>query len=257
MRMKHFLHYVMLSIILSYGVFTPRIVSAEAGGIRLGQTRVIFNAEAKNAQMMIKNGSDQVYLLKADVMSTQEGNEQKSKPPFIITPPISRLEAKNQSTLLIVPQGTNVLPTDRESVFYLSLLAIPSTPKGKNAIESMTQAQVSVGIRNVIKLFYRPVKLPITVEQAAGKLVFHQTGQQVAITNPTPYFLTLAQLAVNQHFIDLQDVDPMIAPFSTSYYPIKGRVAQAEWAVITDFGDISPLYQATLHVGENHDKLSR
>ncbi|TCT27584.1 pili/flagellar assembly PapD-like chaperone, partial [Providencia alcalifaciens] len=146
------------------------------------------------------------------------------------------------------------LPTDRESVFYLSLLAIPSTTKASAPEGEMTSAQVSVGIRNVIKLFYRPKGLPMSVETASSQLVFRQQDQQLEVRNPTPYYITLAQLSVDQHPIDVRELGPMIAPFATHTYPVKGGATHAEWRVITDYGDMSTAYQGKIQSGDIRDE---
>nr|WP_282551860.1 fimbria/pilus periplasmic chaperone [Providencia rustigianii] len=125
---NRFSDYRALIILLICSNFSALSFAAE-GGLRLAQTRVIFDAANPNAKIAIKNSSPQVYLIKADVINTPEGNAHKPAPPFIATPPMFRLEKESQNTLLIVRNGTAELPTDRESVFYLSLLAIPATTK--------------------------------------------------------------------------------------------------------------------------------
>ncbi|HHR6079055.1 TPA: fimbrial biogenesis chaperone [Providencia alcalifaciens] len=253
MLSNRFSGYRALIILLICSSFSTQSFATE-GGLRLAQTRVVFDAANPNTKLAIKNSSPQVYLIKADVLNTPEGNAHKPAPPFIVTPPMSRLEKESQSTLLIVRNGTTELPTDRESVFYLSLLAIPSTTKASAPEGEMTSAQVSVGIRNVIKLFYRPKGLPMSVETASSQLTFRQQGQQLEVRNPTPYYITLAQLSVGQHPIDVRELGPMIAPFSTQTYPVKGGATHAEWRVITDYGDMSPAYQGTVQSGDIRDE---
>ncbi len=246
---NRFSDYRALIILLICGCFSTLSFAAE-GGLRLAQTRVVFDAANPNAKIAIKNSSSQVYLIKADVMNTPDGNAQRLAPPFIVTPPMFRLEKESQNTLLIVRNGTAELPVDRESVFYLSLLAIPATTKANAPEGEMTSAQVSVGIRNVIKLFYRPKGLPMSTEVASSQLTFRHQGQQLTVSNPTPYYITLAQLSVNQHPIDVRELEPMIAPFSTQTYPMKENATHAEWKVITDYGDMSAAYQGNIQSGD-------
>ncbi|HDF2327516.1 TPA: molecular chaperone [Morganella morganii] len=224
---------------------------AAEGGLRLAQTRVIFNADNKNAAAVIKNNSQQVYLIKAGVMNTPEGNNPAlPAAPFMVTPPMYRLEKESQSTALVVRNGTAQLPADRESVFWLSFLAIPAVSKNGETPDNMTSAQVSVGIRNVIKLFYRPAGLSPSFEQAQEKLTFRRQDRSVSVNNPTPYYLTLAALSFNGKDISFQDHNPMIAPFSSAVFPAEGTVSQAQWAVITDYGDIGQIYTAAVSAGE-------
>ncbi|WP_265694179.1 fimbrial biogenesis chaperone [Providencia rustigianii] len=244
-------YHVLMTLLICAGF--SALAPAMEGGLRLAQTRVVFDAANPNAKIAIKNSSPQVYLIKADVMNTPDGNAQRPAPPFIVTPPMFRLEKESQNTLLIVRNGTADLPVDRESVFYLSFLAIPSTSKANVSEGEMTSAQISVGIRNVIKLFYRPKGLSMSMETASSKLTFHHLGQQIEVKNPTPYYITLAQLSVNQHPIDVRELGPMIAPFSTQTYPIKENATHAEWRVITDYGDMSVAYQGNIQSGDVSD----
>lgn len=226
-------------------------VAAE-GGLQLSQTRVIFDARAKDAQATIKNNSDQVYLIKADVFATPDGRitGTASAPvvPFMATPPLFRLEPKSQSSVLIVRDGTTQLPSDRESVFYLSFLAIPSTSDSAEGAQSGVSARISVGIQSVIKLFYRPAGLSMSAREAANKLTFQNTEQGLGISNPTPYYVTLSQLKVDGKPVDVQGTESgaMLAPFSTRYYPVNGVVLNVSWAAINDFGGESVGYDAVV-----------
>lgn len=225
---------------------------AGESGLQLSQTRVIFDARAKDAQATIKNNSDQVYLIKADVFATPDGRVTNtntgSTAPFIVTPPLFRLEPKSQSSVLIVRNGTTQLPSDRESVFYLSFLAIPSTSDTTEGAQSGVSARISVGIQSVIKLFYRPAGLSMSAREAAKKLTFQNTEQGLGISNPTPYYVTLSQLKVNGKPVNVKEAGTgaMLAPFSTQYYPVNGVVRNVSWATINDFGGESIGYDAVV-----------
>nr|WP_314266658.1 molecular chaperone [uncultured Moellerella sp.] len=253
MKTDCFYRYFWMAIALTISIFSIG-TSAADGGLRLGQTRVVFDANSNSAKVTIKNNSQQVYLIKASVMNTPDGNDNKLQlPPFMVTPPMFRLEKDSQSTVLVARSNISQLPTDRESIFYLSFLAIPATSKVGAPEENMTNAQVSVGIRNVIKLFYRPTGLPLHIQEAQGKLTFRQVSNQVLVSNPTPYYLTLAQLTFNTQSVDVRELGPMIAPFSTNTYPALGAISQAHWTVITDYGDLSTSYQAVVTQGASLD----
>lgn len=235
-------------MVLMLGALSVAVCDAK-GGLRLSQTRVVFDAAQSNAKVMMQNNSPQVYLVKAEVIN--DPREKKTSPsPFMVTPPLFRLEPENQQTALVVRQGSVSLPADRESVFYLSLLAIPASKKAGEPEANMTQAQVSIGIRNIIKLFYRPTGLVIKAEAAYAQLTFQQAGGQLNVSNPTPYYVTLAHLAVNKHPLDISHHEPMIAPFSHQSYPFTGQGTQVEWSAITDFGDMSPRYHGVLTTKE-------
>lgn len=220
--------------------------AASAEGVRLPQTRVIFHAADKSALAGIDNLGDKTYLVKASVV-TEMNNPNARPAPFVVTPPLFRLEPQSQYTVRIMPQGTSSLPIDRESVLFLSFLAIPSVnpvAEPKAGSEEMA-AQVSIGLQTVIKLFYRPEKLPMTVSEAERQLAAHEQSGRVVMTNPTPYYLTLDSLKQRGQPISLDVAGPMIAPYSTkTYTTMPGAAGPIQYTVINDFGGVSPVYTA-------------
>jgi len=92
-----------------------------AGGIIVGRTRVIYDADKREATLSVKNNADNNPFL---IQSWVDAGGEKTRGPFIITPPLFRLNAQQESNLRISYNGS-VLPTDRESVFYINVKAIP------------------------------------------------------------------------------------------------------------------------------------
>ena len=216
------------------------------GGLSISQTRVIFEGNAKNAKVTMNNQSDRVYLINSKVLPTSDTSRPVTeKMPFMITPPLFRLEKDGQNTLLISRRDTSALPVDRESVFYLSFLAIPAVKKntGADLENGETMTQVSLGIRTVIKLFYRPSDLSISAYAAPEKLNFKQQGDRLIVSNPTPYYQTFAQLKVNSHNIDVRKSGAMIAPYSSQNYSVSEPIKDIHWSVINDQGGISDTFQ--------------
>lgn len=218
-------------------------------GISLSQTRVIFDGSLKSTKITINNQSERVYLIKSSVQVTPEKEAYTSDSdnvPFMITPPLFRLEENSRNTILVIANDVSNLATDRESVFYLSFLAIPSVNKIEHDKDNVLQSQVSIGIRTVIKLFYRPKGLNYPINSAPGDIIFQQVNSQLRIENPTPYYINLAQLNINDNSFNLRDKSSMLAPLSTQYYPLKEKVRQVSWSTITDYGGLSQLYHAYL-----------
>ncbi len=233
--------YLIVSLILVF--FSAIKISQAEGGLSLSQTRVIFDEKAKSNKVIINNQSDQVYLINSRVLSSPDSHQESvENMPFLITPPLFRLEKESRNTVLISRNDTSSLPTDRESVFYLSFLAIPSVKKTSETEDDddMTRTQVSFGIRTLIKLFYRPSGLDMPVSLAQKKLIFKQDLKQLEVTNPTPYYLTLAELTVNDQPINVRDQGAMLSPFSTQYYAVSEDSAKKiSWMIINDFGGLS------------------
>ncbi|MBP1039086.1 molecular chaperone [Serratia fonticola] len=220
---------------------------ADRRGLSLSQTRVVFNAAASSVTISLRNHGDRPWLIRAQSRATPDGTQAA---PFMVTPPLFRLEPNSQSAIRILRQGTEALPTDRESVFYLSFLAIPSSPKRGTENAAAVSAQVTVGVDTVIKLFYRPAGLALTPQAAAAALTVHLQGNGVAVSNPTPYYQTLATFILDGKPLATRETGSMIAPFGSRVYAAHGQPRQASWSVLNDHGGTSPVYQTTVHYGE-------
>ncbi len=79
-----------------------------------------------------------------------QNQPEKDSAPFIVLPPIVRIEPGKGQSWRLVFNGSR-LPQDRESLFWFNLLDIPPEPKNGTAINYLQLA-----IRSRIKLFYRP-----------------------------------------------------------------------------------------------------
>lgn len=238
--------YFFLPIWLLVSAFWGISVSQAEGGLSLSQTRVIFDAKDKSAKVTLDNQSDRVYLINSRVLIDPDTNSPATEVmPFMVTPPLFRLEKESRNTVLISRNDTSALPTDRESVFYLSFLAIPAVKKNSEveAEEGMTTTQVSFGIRTLIKLFYRPSGLAMSVSVAPEKLTFAQQGTELKVNNPTPYYLTLAQVTLNGQPLDVREQGAMIAPFSSQTYQVKEQAQEIKWSVINDYGGLSEMFR--------------
>ncbi|WP_337262274.1 MULTISPECIES: fimbrial biogenesis chaperone [unclassified Serratia (in: enterobacteria)] len=200
------------------------------GGISLSQTRVVFVSTDKAQTLAVKNTDSRAYLIQSRV---QVAPGETTAASFVVTPPLFTLQPDSRQLLRIVAQGDE-RPEDRESVYYLSVLAIPAR-EGKDT----SPVQVSMGMRFVIKLFYRPAGLQEGVETTACRLRFMLAPGWLRVENPTPYFQTLGHLTFNGTPVNLDAFPSMLAPFGSGHYPIRGASGQVDWQIVTDYGGLS------------------
>lgn len=219
-------------LILPFGA-----LAAESGGVSLGQTRVVFLSTDKAQTLTVKNTGSQTFLIQSRV---QRSPDDTAPAPFIVTPPLFPLKSDSRQLLRIVSQEAS-LPTDRESLFYITILAIPAKADKENA-----PVQLSMGVRFMLKLFYRPAGLVMNPEEKACSLRISRTPQGIRIDNPTPYFQTLAKLSLNRVAVNLNTEPDMLAPLSAQTYSSAGAVTSAEWQTITDYGGLSVQCQQTV-----------
>ncbi|MFU2315062.1 fimbrial biogenesis chaperone [Rahnella sp. PCH160] len=205
------------SIQLSYG-----------GGILVGRTRVIYAANKKEASLPLSNKSESKPFL---IQSWIDNGDGKTRGPFVVTPPLFRLNANDENNLRISYTGGE-LPQDRESIFYINVRAIPSTPKND-------ANELRLVIKTRIKLFYRPEKLQGKSYDAYKLLTFSRANGQLNITNPSSYYVVFSYLTVGNTL--LKDTE-MIAPGSQINVKIPGDISgnTVEWSAINDYGGDTP-----------------
>jgi len=192
----------------------------------MGGTRVIFSEGKKEASLTVTNQDKNTpYLVESWIENFDKNNP--SQVPFIVTPPLFRLDAGKGSTLRINPLGLP-LPKDRESVFWLNVKSISPSPRDKSN-------QLQVNIKSKFKLFYRPKGLAGNPADAWQKLSFRQEGNQLIAHNPTPYFVSFYSLSVNHHAIN--DAG-MIGPGEDRHWTVSGS-GKVSWAAINDYGGIT------------------
>ncbi|RIY31424.1 hypothetical protein CKF54_06675 [Psittacicella hinzii] len=202
-------------------------------------TRVIYPANQKSVAFSLTASDDSPSLVQVWIDSGDPNSSPATtKAPFVITPPISRVDPGKGQTLRITYTG-QALPADRESIFYLNVLDIPPKPSGENAPVNYLQ----VAIKSRIKLFYRPA-LDISLYDAFTKVEFslitEKNKNYLVVNNPTPYYITYDQieLMVGKNAVAVPEAD-MVAPFSTVRYALPRAVspsAQVQWTTIDDNG---------------------
>lgn len=208
-------------------------VSAQQEGISLGQTRVIFPEGEKVQELTVYNRGKKSYLVQTRVYSDKE---LRQAAPFIATPPLSLLKGEGQQILRLLKQD-GILPSGRESVYYLAVLAIPSHNNDENQDDG--NAKVSMGFRFVVKLLYRPTNIAPVPNKDGCNLQITGNSEGYVISNPTPYYQTLGRLSVNNRDVNLNNITSMISPLDHQQYSFKERVHQVKWNIIDDYGGFS------------------
>lgn len=125
--------------------------TVQAGGFGISNTRLIYPEGAPSVSLTLRNTqSDSPYLVHATVSAAIDG---KGAAPFLVSPPLFRLEPNSSNQIRISANG-GVLPSDRESVFYINARAIPSSTAGTGDDQQQkVGGEVKLGVANVIKLF--------------------------------------------------------------------------------------------------------
>lgn len=220
------------------------------GGVSLGGTRLVFDGSKDAASMTVTNSSvADVWLMRFWVSPYGEKSDDpsakdKASVPFAVTPPLYRLDPKS-AVQLRINKLVDTLPQDRESVFYLNNLAIPPK-KGEKSYQKAVQSGLQFAVNTRIKLFYRPAAIndANAVKAAPGKLTVTPSGKNLVVKNPTPWFVTMSQLAVNGKAVQT-DKDTMVAPFGELSLPMTVAHGTFSYSTVDDRGMTTPKIDKT------------
>lgn len=217
--MKFFSKTLISGLVLASGL------SAAQAGVVIGGTRVIYDGNKKEASLSVNNPDNVPYLIQSWV-ETQTGGAEKA--PFIITPPLYRLDNNQQNIMRIVRAGN--LPENKESMFWLNIKAIPSAARNENA------NTLQVAVKTRIKLIYRPAALKnSSPEEEANTLRWSRAGNSVQVTNPSAYYINFNSISMNGKTLD--DVT-YVAPGATARFnlPAGTNGGSLTFKIINDYG---------------------
>lgn len=227
--MLRILSYVSLAYTLLLGTLAH-------AGIVIESTRYLYKEGAREIAAQIENKDETPYLIKSWVES-QEGKS----PAFMATPPLFRLEGKQQNTVRLFSTANVSAPRDRETIFYFNIMAIP--PSDDSYAKSNT---IQLAVRHRMRLIYRPQSLfSLSTNTEAKKLEWKKSGKKIIIKNPTPffYYFNLAKFGN----VDIKSQLNSIGPFSTKEIVVNDSAANSvSWKIVNDYGGAGSLYSSSL-----------
>ncbi|MBJ9260674.1 fimbria/pilus periplasmic chaperone [Citrobacter amalonaticus] len=199
------------------------------GGIVLGGTRVIYSATQKESSISVRNSSDTSRYMVQSWIDNQHGDKTSD---FVVTPPLYISNPGSENILRLMYVGSP-LPSDRETLFYLIVKAIPAIDKketiGKNVL------MLSAATR--IKLFVRPAGLKPSPSEAPSRLQVSVIGDQALIKNPTPYYITIVKIKSGTRALN---ESMMVPPFSEENLKLPSdKTDKLSFRTVNDFGGFS------------------
>lgn len=214
-------------------LFTGINPAANAGVI-IGATRLIYQGDKKESSLNITNPDSRPYL----VQSWIEPAAGESSAPFIITPPLFRLDGGNGNRLRVVRTGGN-LPQDRESLYWMNIKTIPASSKSR---ENKNALQIAIKTR--IKLLYRPVGITGTADDVSDNVSWSRVGGKLQVNNPTAFYMNFQTVTLGKTKV----VDATwVEPYGTASFTLPaGSSNTLSWRLITDYGGIGSPHSSTL-----------
>lgn len=219
------------------------VVTAANADIIIHGTRVVYPSEGREITVKLSNEGQTPSLVQAWI---DEGDAKvtpdKSQVPFVITPPITRVEpGKGQSLRISSLPAVNALSKDRESLYWLNILDIPPKPTAQTG-DVNSENFLQLAIRSRIKFFYRPSELKGNSAAAPKKLKWQTQGNNLLIQNPTPFYVTITSIAQKKAGSKAGDIEVisdglMLSPFSEQSLSVKKpNLKGMTFITINDYG---------------------
>ena len=205
----------------------------------LSDTRLVYHAAAHEAWIGVLNVGKKPALMQVWIdAGNASAKPQDTKVPFVVTPPMARIDPGQRQTISVVFTGAK-LASDRESLYWLNVLDIPPEPHlrpGTNYIQ--------FAVRTRIKLLYRPVSLHGDPGQAMASLHWSERCKagkcSLRVRNPSPYYIAIVDLrgGARSQRTALQGTAP---PFGSMHWPLHRTWARApvrtvSYGVLNDDG---------------------
>ncbi|WP_380182961.1 molecular chaperone [Kalamiella sp. sgz302252] len=208
------------------------LASAHAGVI-IGGSRMVYEGNEKEKAISVENPDAFSFLIQSWIEDAT-GNMIKDNAPFIVTPPLFRLDGKQKNLLRII-RTENSLPQDRETLLWLNIKSIPA----KSDTEHNT---LQIAVRTRLKLIFRPESLvDETPEQHVQKLEWKKKGNQLVVINPSKYLMNFMFIRINNKKV----VDGgVVMPESSAAFDLpSGETAgEISWKLINDYGGTGPVH---------------
>lgn len=181
--------------------------------ISLDRTRIIYPGAEKSVSLTVSNKNNDLPYLAQGWLEDQDDQKLDTHSPFIVVPPVQRIEPKAESQVkvqaLTTADAFKKLPQDRESLFYFNLREIPPRSDKPNVLQ--------IALQTRIKLFYRPTALAEAAsDQHASpfqeKLTLNKKDDRYTVINPTPYYITLIGASAKKEGTVIKGFEAMMIP---------------------------------------------
>lgn len=193
--------------------------SFDTFAIKLGGSRIIYNVGEPGASLVVINPQSYPMLVQPRMLA----EDQISDAPFVVTPPLFRLDGMQQNRLRIVYTG-DALPDDRETLYWLCVSALPPKGEGvtgeKSPAASRSEFRIQLQLNSCIKTMLRPAGIKGDVSSAASKLRWQIADNKLTAHNDSPFYIHFKYIHIDGEAINQPDY---IAPFSSGTYSPGGN----------------------------------
>ncbi|WP_312041131.1 fimbria/pilus periplasmic chaperone [Pantoea eucalypti] len=238
---------MLCSLQLARGENIPLENELQSFSVKTGATRLIYFADSKGASLTVMNPQSYPMLIQSEVVA----EDKKTRAPFIVTPPLFRLDGHQQSRIKVI--ATSDHDSDKkESLFWLCLTGIPPEADAEWTDEAYKKKQAGhratlltqLRIKTCLKLLVRPSSLRGTPDDFASSLTWVKSGKTLTVYNPTPFFMNLSSVQLGNKSVNNPDYVPPMGKRELNIF--ADASGQVHWRLITDYGGDSKEFTSDL-----------
>lgn len=245
-------YYLVLAVISSISFSSETIPVAEKKfTLELSATRLVYE-EGKNGVDITVYNKQQFPIL---VQSKVYKENRKDVAPFLVSPPLTRINQGQQTRLKLTMTQNEFDGADSEILYWLCVTGIP--PKGGEwwlDERSVTNASINLNVlvNSCIKIFLRPNNLKESAHEYGWKLRFRRVDGGIEVINTTPYHINFSFLKIGGKVVsDISYIKPkssiiISAPISTK---------DVSWRLINELGGETATFESKsiMSLGETYE----
>jgi chaperone protein EcpD len=225
----------LLSVVL-LAITSITAVPQAAAGVIVNGTRVVYPAAKREVTISLQNAGPSPSLVQAWLDAGDiHSKPGESKVPFVLTPPLFRLDPTKVQSLRLV-YTHDPLPADRESLFWLNVLDIPPRAAANPDLPN----QLDLAFKHRMKVFFRPPGLAGSAADAPARMTWKLLSKDGRLTgiqanNPTAYHVSLTQIVatVGGHPVTVKA--DMVDPFAARSFDLPDPATAAGGAVTVEY----------------------
>ncbi|MGL4389280.1 MAG: fimbrial biogenesis chaperone [Carnobacterium maltaromaticum] len=214
-------------------------LNIEKYGVVLGASRIIYSlgVDASPVSLSVTNNQDYPILVQSRVFD----ENRKKTAPFIVTPPLFRLNGEQTNSVLITRTGGD-FPNNKETMQWLCVKGIPPNNNDlwnnkKNKNEKKRTVFLQISVNDCIKLFVRPSQLKGEASNFIHDVKWSIKGDYLVANNQSAYYMNLSSLVFN----GVKLFANYVPPYSSKEFKLPAGAGSNKhgvivWSIINDLG---------------------
>lgn len=196
--------------------------------IEINKDKFIFIESINQEIVEINNKTNNDYFIQSWI--THYDKENSNEIPFMITPPLFKIE-KDETFSLKIFKKDEIKERDRETLYRINIKRIPILLNSDN-----NKNMLHVSINSVYNLIYRPISIEKDAKDAYKKIEFLKNkNNEFIINNPTPYFIALSSISCDDVLtINESKTIPPFKKYNTKKEILRNGVVK--WKIFNQYG---------------------